>query len=155
MKKFTIEDLKKIPLKDLRPILKAKVDEFEQWKKELEKIPETELQNPAAEALGWTDRFLVSRAYAGIRRGANIGIHLVGWTLVNSAALIAAGKDIPTALISGAALAGGESILSLSAEKQIKEKLRGKGGAPLGVAEWVVAIITTIFRAWRDRKKKG
>lgn len=154
MRKFTIEDLKKIPLKDPRPILKAKVDEAEEWKKSLKKVPEGELKNPAAEALGWTDRFMTSKAYAGIRRGANVGIHLVGWTLVSASGFIIAGKGLTTSLIGGAALAGGESLLSLSAEKYVKEKARGKGGDPLGIAEWAVYILTAIFRAWRDRKKK-
>lgn len=153
MKKLSIEDLRKIQLPVPQPILK-KIEQADIYKMDLQKVPETELRNPAADNLTWRDRFIASRAFAGIRRGLNVGVHLAGWTLVNAATLIATGKDVTTSLVSGAALAGGESMLSLAAEKHVKERARGKGKTPMATIEMIVFIITEIFRAWRSRKKK-
>lgn len=100
------------------------------------------------------DRFVASPVYAGIRRGAQVAIHLAGWTLANAAVLIAAGKPIETALVSGAAAAGGAAMITLSAEKTIKEKRVAAGEAPALIWLDVLTFLISWLLKWIQGRKK-
>jgi len=124
------------------------------WKAEiLERQPEAGV---VAHKMSRLDRFIASPVYAGIRRGAQVGAHLAGWTLVNTAVLLAAGKDVGTALLSGAAAAGGEALVSISLVKTRKDQKAARGEEASKVA-WIDALfylLTLIVKYLRERKHK-
>lgn len=84
----------------------------------------------------------------GARRALKTAAHVAGWTLISGAAALAKGSDPLTALLIGGATAAGGSILSLSADKAVREaqKKNGQKSKLSIILDLLKELILILFR---------
>lgn len=124
------------------------------WRDEIQIKMKVDAPPEKQTEIGWSDRFIAGPIYSGIRRGVKAGAHLVGWTLVNTAGLLVAGKDLPTALVAGIATAAGTSVLTLAGSKAKKEKAKVAGKE---THEWTDSLLFLVVKIlqWAFYKVTG
>lgn len=136
------------------PIVRDHLGKIETWKVDCQKVPEPSL---VAKRAGWTDRFLCSPFYAGVRRGAKITLHLAGLTLVNAAILKARGHDTTSALLGGTGMTIVEAPVTLGIDKAIVEKAKVNGKGTVEIVDVILFAIYSLVKAVVElrAKKKG